>query len=95
VSGGETATAIDERMPHVWRIGDEGSPRWDQSYQGSGSGTAFEIVNGIDASSDGSLVLVGSTTRGPGKTNVWIVRLAADGKVLWQRVYGSAAAAPS
>jgi len=92
---GETATAIDERTPHVWRLGDDGTTRWDQSYQGSGGGKAFEIVNGIDASGDGGLVLAGSTTRGPGKTNVWIVRLAADGKVIWQRVFGSAATDPS
>jgi hypothetical protein len=88
---GETATADGERMPHVWRLGGDGSPRWDQSYQGPGGGQAFEIVNGLDATSDGGLVMVGSTTRGPGKTNVWIVRLAPDGTVLWQRVFGAAA----
>jgi hypothetical protein len=92
---GETAAAIDERAPHVWRLGDDGAPRWDRLYQSAGGGKAFEIVNGIAATSDGGLVFAGSTTRGAGRTNVWIVRLAPDGKVIWQRVFGSPAAGPS
>jgi hypothetical protein len=91
---GETATAADQRVPHVWRLGTDGVPRWEQQYQGAGDGQAFEILSGLGATSDGGLVLVGSTTRGAGKTNVWIVRLAPDGKVIWQRVFGSAATGP-
>lgn len=92
---GETATPGGERTPHVWRLGADGAPRWDQRYQGSGAGQAFEILSGLDATSDGGLILVGSTTRGPGRTNVWVMRLAADGKVVWQRVFGSAAVPPT
>ncbi len=88
---GETATGVGERTPHVWRLGSDGATLWDQRYQGPGSGPAFELLRGIDATSDGGLVLVGSTARGPGRTNVWVVRLASDGKVIWQRVFGSPA----
>jgi hypothetical protein len=40
---------------------------------------------------DGGLVVVGSTPQGPGKTNVWIVRLDPGGEVVWQRVFGAPA----
>ncbi|HEY0479229.1 MAG TPA: hypothetical protein VGD37_17040 [Kofleriaceae bacterium] len=92
---GEMATAEGERMPHVWRIRADGALLWDQRYKASDDGQAFEILSGLDATSDGGVVLVGSTSSGPGKTNVWVVRLAPDGKVVWQRVYGSAATRPS
>jgi hypothetical protein len=92
---GETSTADGERTPHVWRLGDDGAPRWDQPYQAPGGGQAFEIVNGLEATSDGGLVMVGSTTRGPGRTNVWIVRLSPDGQVIWQRVFGTPASGPA
>jgi hypothetical protein len=94
IVGETTATADADRAPHVWRLGVDGSTRWDQSYHGEGSGQAFEILNGVDATSDGGLIVVGATARGPGKTNVWIVRIDPDGKVIWQRVFGAAASAP-
>jgi hypothetical protein len=92
---GEITMADGGRAPHVWRLDNSGTPRWNQSYQGQGSGQAFEIVNDLGAASDGGLILVGSTTRGPGKTNVWIVHLDPDGTVIWQRVFGAAANGPS
>lgn len=94
IVGETTATADADRAPHVWRLGLDGTPRWDRSYQGEGSGQAFEILNGVDATSDGGLIVVGVTARGPGKTNVWVIRIDPDGKVIWQRVFGAAASAP-
>jgi hypothetical protein len=88
---GEIAPGNGRRTPHIWRVNDDGSPLWDQSYQTPGDGQAFEILNGIDALPDGSLIIVGSTSRGAGKSNVWIERIGPDGAVIWQRVFGSAA----
>jgi hypothetical protein len=50
-----------------------------------------ELVTGLTATRDGGLVLVGSTTHGAGKTNVWVVRLDPKGDVVWQRVFGAPA----
>jgi len=88
---GETATTDGTRTPHVWRLGRDGATRWDQRYQGADGEPAFEIANGIAGAQDGGLVIVGSTTLGAGKTNVWIVRLDPDGRIVWQRTFGSAA----
>ena len=88
---GETMTSLSERTPHVWRLDNDGAPRWNQSYSGPDGGHTGEMVTGLDATGDGGLIMVGSTQHGPGKTNVWVVRLAPDGKVVWQRVFGAAA----
>lgn len=88
---GRMITPDGERTPHVWRLDNDGAPRWDQSYPGPDGGHAGELATGIDATGDGGLIMVGSTQHGPGKTNVWVVRLAPDGKVVWQRVFGAAA----
>ena len=80
--GGETATTDGTRTPHVWRIGKDGEPRWDERYPGQPG--AFDIINAIATTSDGGFVLAGSTTHGPGKTNVLIIGLAADGAVRWR-----------
>ena len=92
---GETATLEGQRTPHVWRLGPDGTPRWDQAYPAPAGSNAFEIVNSIVAAPDGGLVLAGATSRGDGKTNVWIVRLDAQGKIVWQRVFGSGAPNPA
>ncbi|HEX4416504.1 MAG TPA: hypothetical protein VH165_01335 [Kofleriaceae bacterium] len=95
---GETATLDGVRAPHVWRLGPDGAVRWDHGYagpdggNGGNGGNAGEQVTGLAATGDGGLVVVGSIARGPGKTNVWVVRLDADGVVVWQRVFGRAAA---
>jgi hypothetical protein len=78
---GEVATG-GTRTPQVWRLAGDGEVRWQRGYSGG------EFATGLAATRDGGLVLVGSTTHGPGKTNVWVVRLDAKGEVVWQRVFG-------
>lgn len=85
---GEAAPSTGRGAPHVWRLAADGNARWDRSYGGPDG----EQVTGIAATRDGGLVVVGSTARGPGKTNVWVLRLDASGGVVWQRVFGSPAA---
>lgn len=92
---GETASVDGIRTPHIWRLDSTGLPRWDHAYPAPVGATAFEIVNAIAALPEGGFVLAGSTSRGDGKTNVWVVRLDAQGQIVWQRVFGSAAASPA
>jgi hypothetical protein len=81
-----------EFTTHVWRLNDDGAIRWDSDIAIPGGGHADEYGHTIAALHDGSLVLAGHIARGgPGKLNVWIVRLAPDGKVLWQKMLGSPA----
>lgn len=84
---GETSTSVGQRAPHVWRLAADGAVQWQRSYGGSGG----ELATDLATTRDGGLVMVGSTARGPGKTNVWVVRLDPSGNVAWQRVFGDAA----
>jgi hypothetical protein len=80
---------------HVWRLADDGTVQWDSDLAIPGGGHADEVVTSVAATHDGGLVIGGQIGRGAGKTNVWVVRLAADGKVAWQKVLGAAATASS
>lgn len=80
---GEVAPSGGPRTPQVWRLTADGEVRWPRAY---GDG---EFVTGLAATRDGGLVLVGSTSHGVGKTNVWVVQLDARGDVVWQRVFGA------
>jgi hypothetical protein len=82
---GEVAPPDGPRTPQVWRLTADGRVRWQRA---CGDG---EFVTGLAATRDGGLVLVGSTSHGPGKTNVWVVRLDPKGDVVWQRVFGAPA----
>jgi len=83
---GEIAIA-GVRTPQVWRLSGDGTVRWQHGY-GDRHG---EMVTGIAATSDGGMVMVGSTQQGRGKTNVWVVRLDPNGGMVWQHAFGAAA----
>jgi hypothetical protein len=85
---GETVSPAGQRAPHVWRLAGDGAVQWQRAYGGPDA----EMVTGLAATHDGGLIMVGSTAGGPGKTNVWIVRLDPNGDVRWQRVFGTPAA---
>jgi hypothetical protein len=74
----------------VWRLADDGTVRWQHGY----GGRHGEMVSGIAALPDGGLVVTGATQQGPGKTNVWVVRVDAQGGVVWQRAFGAPADSP-
>jgi len=77
-----------EHALHVVRLAADGTLAWERAY-GGGEGVR-DVANDIAAVADGGLVVVGSTTKGPGRTNAWVLRLDADGALLWNRVFGSA-----
>lgn len=80
---GEVALPDGSRTPQVWRLTSDGEVRWQRALADG------QFVNGLAATPDGGLVVVGSTSHGAGKTNVWVVRLDPKGEVVWQRVFGS------
>jgi hypothetical protein len=69
------------------RLTGDGTVRWERAY----GGDKRDEATGLAATPDGGFVLVGSTmSSGPGKTNVWILRLDGDGALVWDRVFGTA-----
>ncbi|MBI2930049.1 MAG: PQQ-like beta-propeller repeat protein [Planctomycetes bacterium] len=91
VVAGETesfATPIDTVFqPDAWvlRLASDGSIVWQKAL-GDGFKQNARVIRPL---ADGGYVFVGAMSDpGNGYENTWIVRLNADGGVLWQKVYG-------
>jgi hypothetical protein len=89
---GEIAVAGDvhdgaQRRLQAARLASDGTVRWQRSYAGIGD----SVARGLATLPDRGIVLVGSSTsQGPGKTNVRVLRLDEAGTVVWDRAFGSA-----
>jgi hypothetical protein len=69
------------RRAHVARLDPGGGVLWEQSL---GAADRYTVARGI-APTPGGVVLAGSTRRGGGKTEAWIIGLDADGRQQWER----------
>ena len=70
-----------------WIIKLDAGGNVDWSIYASGGGN--DIINAIEETSDGGYIAVGSTSSaGQGLDDIWLVKLAGDGTVQWQRTYG-------
>jgi hypothetical protein len=79
----------DQRSIQVARLAPDGTPLWERAF----GGVRWDVARGLTSTGDGGLVVVGSTmSKGPGKTNVWILRLDGEGRLRWDRAFGSALA---
>jgi hypothetical protein len=71
----------------VARLAADGSAAWERRY--GGGERAQDVAHGIACAADGGFVLVGSTmSKGPGKTNAWVLRLDGGGGLVWDRAFG-------
>ncbi|QBA65461.1 hypothetical protein [Muriicola soli] len=75
----------------VVKIDAEGQMVWEQSYGGSG----IDIAQDIAKTEDGGYIITGSTisTDGDvavshGESEIWVVKIDAQGNMLWERTYG-------
>lgn len=69
------------------RLTGDGTVLWERAY----GGEKRDEATGLARTPDGGFVLVGSTmSKGAGKTNVWILKLDSDGKLVWDRAFGTA-----
>jgi outer membrane protein assembly factor BamB len=83
---GYTLKEMVDREAKVWRFSADGRLLWQQSYGGAGEDLGY----GIAHLADESLVIVGSTTsRGAGKTDLWMFQLSPQGQLLWEETFGA------
>src|SRR5262245_8312993 len=69
----------------VFKLDSFGSIQWEKSY----GGTADEVSNAIETTSDGGYIVAGYTTSyGAGDRDVWILKLDSAGNIDWQNTYG-------
>ncbi len=73
-------------------------PSMDVEWQRCLGGSKYDLAGGVIPTSDGGYALIGTTNssdgdvgKGHGLGDVWIVKLDAAGKILWQRLYGGSA----
>jgi len=77
----------DTRHSEIWlvRTDAEGNQLWNRTYGGSGGDTCVELAG----CSDGGFALFGITSsRGAGGSDFFLVRVDADGDMLWNHTYG-------
>ena len=69
----------------VLKLNAVGTIEWQKTYGGSGD----DVVNSVQQTSDGGYILAGYTSSfGAGNSDVWVLKLNADGSVAWQNTYG-------
>jgi hypothetical protein len=92
-NGTKTSTNFGGNDYWLVRANANGEVQWDRSFGGSGHDTLFSV----EQTSDGGLLLGGSSSSAPGGnktsesygTDFWLVRLDASGQKLWDRTYGA------
>jgi len=84
VAGFRNPTFTD-RDAWVLRLDPDGDVVWQKSYSGAGN----DAVKSLERTSDGGYIMAGySTSFGAGDSDGWVLKLDADGNVIWQKTYG-------
>ncbi|MFC1955400.1 hypothetical protein ACFLWZ_02525 [Chloroflexota bacterium] len=71
----------------IWllKLSSNGDVEWQKTYGGSGTEVAFSIQQ----TTDGGYIVAGYTASfGAGDDDLWILKLASNGSVEWQKTYG-------
>ena len=60
---------------------------WQKAYGGSGG----DSIHSIQKTTDGGYITAGNTSSfGAGSSDIWIMKLKANGDIIWQKTYGGA-----
>lgn len=87
VVGATNSRGEGETDGWVFRLDPSGEVLWDQTF----GGARRDRIDAVSALPDGGFVVSGDTeSAGDGPFDGWVIRLDADGDVLWERTYGGA-----
>ena len=82
------ATTEDAYDFWVIKVDANGELVWERQF----GGPATDWASAIAETNDGGLVVVGHTeSKGAGDADMWIIKLSADGELLWDRTVGGSA----
>jgi len=90
VSG--TTSSFGNGSHDIWvlRLSPDGSIIWDKTYGGTGEESEYFRHIPIEPTSDGGYILAGSTRSfGAGEDDFWILKLDAEGNIIWQKTFGT------
>ncbi len=69
----------------IIKVNDEGRNLWERIY----GGKKWDEARAAVATADGGLAVVGTTeSMGKGKSDVWLMKLNANGELEWEELYG-------
>ena len=75
----------------VVKLNSEGEMLWQKSFGGS----KLDVINSIQETADGGYIFAGATSSNDGdvlgshgRLDMWIVKLDANGEIVWQRLFG-------
>jgi hypothetical protein len=89
VAGNTVAMDLTPADGWVMKVGGDGNIIWQKKYGGPGR----DLAKSVHPTSDGGYVVAGETRSygsDPLHPDAWILRLDANGGVLWQKTYGGA-----
>jgi hypothetical protein len=94
-SGNKNSPLYGESDYWVMRLDDQSNTLWEKSY----GGTGYDEAVAVTETEDGALIVAGysysptneiKTIPSIGMSDTWILRLSAQGDILWQTNYGAA-----
>ncbi|MGF1558865.1 MAG: hypothetical protein ACFCUL_07235 [Flavobacteriaceae bacterium] len=75
----------------VVKLDDKGNLKWQSPF----GGTGIERAQDIAKTDDGGYVISGNTfstdgdiTKNHGESDIWLIKVASDGKMVWERTFG-------
>jgi hypothetical protein len=70
----------------VWvlKLDSSGNVQWQKTY----GGTSSEYAESIQQTADGGYIVAGWAGSFSGSNDVWVLKLDANGNIVWQRAYG-------
>jgi uncharacterized delta-60 repeat protein len=85
VAGEAQSFGSGDRDIWVLKLASDGSVEWQKTYGGDSREGAYSIQQ----ASDGGYIVAGNTESfGVENTDIWVLKLASDGSVEWQKTYG-------
>ena len=86
VLGDTYSFGAGDRDVWILKLNADGDVTWQKTYGGTGYDLPFSIQQ---TTPDGGYILAGGTSSfGAGSSDLWLVKLDADGKITWQKAYG-------
>ena len=84
VVAGETSSFGADTDVWILKLDAQGNIAWQKTYGGVG----IDIAHSMQQTSDGGFVVAGETSSFGADTDVWILKLDANGNVGWEKRYG-------
>ncbi len=85
VVAGNTKFFTNDTDGWILKLDSYGNIEWQKTYRKRG----FDLISSIQPNEDGGYVVCGTTnSSGAGGSDLWVLKLDAEGNVLWQKTYG-------